>query len=1140
MLNSIMRKFSAAVFCFGAVLGLTGCVSGSADNTNKTDKGSISIAFTDPVTGATLTNISTSTAAKVTATVRDPLGTLVPNTVVTFATSAALATMIPASGTALTDAFGVASIQIIGASPTAAGATTISATATVGGAALAVNAGFGVLATSTGATGMSISLTERDTGATTSEISTVNWGTVTVTLRDTSGAVVPNTVVTFAPVGTLVAMIPPTGTALTNAAGAASIRINAANSTTAGASTISASASVGGASLTATIGFSVKPTNITGTTGTISLVSSDGLSISTGGTGTDTSSKSLPTKIQAVDILGVAAIVRDESGKPVPNTLVTFSVSPALMKMYPALGTAVTDSFGVASIQISGATTSSAGAGAITASATVSGSLISGSWTMNVTPTQPAPTGTITVRLTNPATGVEVTDISSGKPARVTATVKNGNGIAVPNTVVTFATAATLAAMTPSSGTALTDALGQASIQIDPSSPLAAGATTITATATLDGGLVVGSASFSVTPTSVGVPGVTVSLIDPGTGNAVSSISPGSPAKVKATIRNASGTGVPNTVVTFSTTATLATMTPTTGTALTDASGVATIQIDAASLTAAGATTITALASVDGSNVSGSTGFSVSAANAGLANMTLGTNPLSSYATTSVSVSVTGVPTSTPVTINFSSICASAGRATLPASVQSVNGTATATYTDKGCAGSDTITASVAGLAVTKTITLQVSSPAAASLQFVSATPSTIVLKGTGGAGLVESSLVKFRVVDSNNVPVASGVNVTFDLTTRAGGILLDGLSTAVTKLTDVNGEATISVQSGTTPTAVWVNASLSATSVFSQSNQLRISTGRPAQDRFSLSVTSHNIEGYATNGVTASVAVIASDRLGNPVPDGTAINFIAEGGQIVPSCATASGTCSVTFTSANPRPTSDSEPAGIVTKGRVSVVAYALGEESFIDANGNNKYDSGEAFNDLGAVFIDSNENGVWDAGEQSISFSSSNSSSCGVGISTSPYAPSKAGTCDGTWGPAHVRQSDVIALSGSTGYVKKTRPTSAFVPGTDDPGMTFPMGGSTVCNKVFTFYAFDQNRNPLPIGTKLSSNLGVVTIIPDTVQDSNLAGGTIHQLVVSKSVAADGTCLALSPTGSLFGPLTFTTPNKVISIADFTLTDN
>ncbi len=640
---------------------------------------------------------------------------------------------------------------------------------------------------------------------------------------------------------------------------------------------------------------------------------------------------------------------------------------------------------------------------------------------------------------------------------------------------------------------------------------------------------------------------VSVMLTDTTTGAALTNLSTGNPAKVTATVRDTAGAVVPNTVVTFSTDATLAKMTPTSGSALTDASGVATIQIAAAIPTAGGATTITA--TLAGAAVSGSTGFSVSAANAGLGSIAVGTNPLSPYATTSVSVAVTGVPVTTPVTINFSSICSGAGKATLPASVQTVNGVATATYTDKGCASTDTITASVAGLAVTKTVSLTVQSPGAASIQFVSATPSTIVLKGTGGAGLVESALVKFKVVDNNNVAIL-GTDVQFDLTTWAGGILLDGTSTPVSKKTDGNGEASVSVQSGTTPTAVSVKARVTsaASPISSESNLLRISTGRPAQDRFTLGVGSHNIEGWDYNGVTTSVSVIASDRLGNPVPDGTAINFISEGAQIEPSCVTTKGACGVTFTSANPRPTLDDEPNHIVTSGRVTVVAYTLGEESFVDANvGNNKYDAGEAFTDLGDVFIDSNENGVWDAGEQSIGYAS-NIKPCTNTLSTSPGAPSKAGTCDGVWGSAHVRQSNVIVLSGSSGYVNKTRPAGTFVPGATVPDTTYSMGGAAKCTNTFSFYAFDINRNPLPSGTTFAvaatpASLGTVTVSPASVQDSSAAGGTAHSLQIAKPSTTDATTGAVTcvtvGAGGVPLTMTMTTPKGIVTTASFSITD-
>lgn len=861
---------------------------------------------------------------------------------------------------------------------------------------------------------------------------------------------------------------------------------------------------------------------------------------------TDLATGATLTSISSGNPVKVSATVRDTTGAAVANTVVTFATTASLATIIPSSGTALTDETGVAFVQIVAASPAAAGATTISATASVGSASLAGSVGFSVVSINVG-TPSLTVALSDPVTGTASTNISSGKPALVKVTVKDASGAIVPNSIVTFITDSSLATMTPSKGTALTNAGGIASIQIDPTSQIVAGATTITATATVNGSAVSGSTNFSVTASSVGVPGVSVVLADPTTGSAVTSISPGSPAKVLATIRDAAGSGVANTVVTFSTTA-LAAMTPSTGTALTNASGVASVQIDAASLTAAGATTITATATVAGAVVSGSTGFGVSAANAVLGSFTLGTNPLSSYATTSVSIPVTGVPVTTPVTIKFSSICSGSGKATLPDSVQTVNGVATATYTDKGCASTDTITASVAGLAVTKTTTLTVQSPGATSIQFVSAAPTTIVLKGTGGAGLVESSLIKFKVVDSNNGAIV-GADVLFDLTTRAGGILLDGSSTSVSKKTDGNGEVSVSVQSGTTPTAVWVNATVTsvASPFSSQSNQLRISTGRPAQDRFSLSVGSHNIEGYNINGITTSVSVIASDRLGNPVPDGTAINFIAEGAQIEPSCATASGACGVTFTSANPRPTSDSEPSGIVTSGRVTVAAYTLGEESFVDANGNNTYASGETFTDLGDVFIDSNENGVWNAGEQAISYAG-NGQACTNTIGASPSAPSKAGACDGVWGQAHVRQDSVIVLSGSSGYVNKTRPTSAFVPGTTAPTTTYSMGGATVCTNAFPFYAFDQNRNPLPLGTNLATaspptSLGTVTISPSSVQNTASAGGTAHSILISKPSVTDATtgvvsCVTVG-TGGVPLTVTMTTPKGTVSAASFLITD-
>jgi hypothetical protein len=61
---------------------------------------------------------------------------------------------------------------------------------------------------------------------------------------------------------------------------------------------------------------------------------------------------------------------------------------------------------------------------------------------------------------------------------------------------------------------------------------------------------------------------------------------------------------------------------------------------------------------------------------------------------------------------------------------------------------------------------------------------------------------------------------------------------------------------------------------------------------------------------------------------------------------------CTSKFVSSNYRP----------ANGRVTVLAFAQGEESFTDTDKNNIYSTGEVFTDLGEVFIDKNENGVLD----------------------------------------------------------------------------------------------------------------------------------------------------------------------------------
>lgn len=248
-------------------------------------------------------------------------------------------------------------------------------------------------------------------------------------------------------------------------------------------------------------------------------------------------------------------------------------------------------------------------------------------------------------------------------------------------------------------------------------------------------------------------------------------------------------------------------------------------------------------------------------------------------------------------------------------------------------------------------------------------------------------------------------------------------------------------------------------------------------------------------------------------MPDGTAVNFISSGAQIGATCQTQAGACSVDFVSSNPR-----------LDGRIAILAYALGEESFTDLNSDNLYAlavEGPNFTDLGNAFLDANENGLFDAGEQSIPYGSGNSS-CVNRLSTSPGAPSVNGTCDGVWGQAHVRQSSVIVLSGSDAFVSPR---------------SFSMAGE--CSARVFFLLYDENGNPMPKGTEIvaittNSGFSTVVISDDEVADALWVGGTLHEISLRRT---ETTGCDTSPPRTL--PLEITTPKGNVTVINLAITN-
>jgi hypothetical protein len=583
-------------------------------------------------------------------------------------------------------------------------------------------------------------------------------------------------------------------------------------------------------------------------------------------------------------------------------------------------------------------------------------------------------------------------NVSGQAPITVSATVTQ-NSAAVSGTVVTFSS--DIGALSPVSGTALTNDSGIAEITLTAGDVRGAG----TITASVSSGEEA-TISFTTQGDDIGVVGdinISVSLIG-SDGNPTDTITSSKPGKVVAEVN---GISTPL-IVTFITTVGEIPI----ATAITNDSNEASVDILAGGSLGAGSITASiesgetgqVLLVVGSSTVIMGSGdpFVEGDANISLAQISAG-------GTTVVTVNIVddqGALFTEPVDVNFSSSCSSSNTAELSSPITTSNGIANSTYLAKGCVGDDPInvTANAGGINLSATASVNVLAADVGSIEFVSSVPENISILGTGSLGGSESSIVKFRVLDTNSNPVNNQV-VNFSLNTDVGGIQLIPDSAT----TNNEGIVQTVINSGTVATSVRVQAIIDGSDpqIASQSSVLVVSTGIPDQDSFSLSATILNPEGWDLDGTTVEVTARLADAYNNPVPDGTAVSFTTEGGSIEPSCVTSNGACTVTWTSQHPRPeghvlahNTDDEnnfftnqpdvihppeqfnTLGQKFGGRATILATAIGEESFPDLNGNGRFDASEmtAFAgndvsgrpyDLKEAYADYNEDGFYNPGE-------------------------------------------------------------------------------------------------------------------------------------------------------------------------------
>ena len=623
------------------------------------------------------------------------------------------------------------------------------------------------------------------------------------------------------------------------------------------------------------------------------------------------------------------------------------------------------------------------------------------------TGTTPSDKYVIKLGLTN-SSGQPITEVSNAAPGKLTAELTKNGSPYVGRIIFSLEGDGVL---TPESG--VTNADGKISIDVLPGNKPGSGR--ITATYTPTSGTAVTSSPVDFGTKGDGgaaTGGAQVSLmLTDSSGTVIQSITSTTPGILTATVTGLSKAAI----VTFeSTVGDLPVKT-----AITDSNGKASVTLYAGSSINAG----TATASLS-SGESDSIAFSIGATNvvmgsgspfvSGKADVSAETLSAGGTATVSVLLQDSdGNPFTEPVDVKFSSTCANKAtpEAVLSTPVTAVGGQATSTYLAKGCSGVDpiTVTADVGGKTLSATGTINVLSASVGSIVFLDATPKNIGIKGTGG---VESSTLRFKVLDTNNNPVANKtVNFTLNNQSLAGAKVNPSTATS-------NSEGIVQtvVNSGTIAETVRVTATIVGTSISSQSNLLVVSTGKPDQDSFSLSATVLNVEGWQYDGAEVTITARLADAFNNPVPDGTAVYFTAEGGSIESSCTTNKGVCSVVWTSQLPRPIGSNigffnqdgeqivDPIAKLKEetnlnggkylgnafgqpygGRVTILATAIGEESFPDLNSNNILDSKTEFDlfkaikdtngnitacgrdnsgdcyDLSEAFVDHNEDGIY-----------------------------------------------------------------------------------------------------------------------------------------------------------------------------------
>ncbi len=816
-----------------AVSGLSGAASFSLSNT-------VGTAASITATGGTpqSATINTAFGLPLQATVKDSGGNPLSGVTVTFTAPATGASgSFATSNIAMTNASGIATSTVFTANATAGSYSVTAAVAgLIGGAGFSLSNTAGTAASITGTGGTPQSAT----------INTAFGSPLQATVKDSGGNPLSGVTVTFTAPGTGASgSFATSNTAVTNASGIATSHVFTANGT-AGSYNVTAAF----AGLSATASFS-----LSNTAGTASSITA------TGGT---PQSATINTAFGSP----LQATVKDSGGNPLGGVTVTFTApGTGAAGSFATSNTAITNASGIATSSVF---TANGTAGSYSVTAAVAGLSGTASFSLSNTAATAA-----SIAATGGTPQSALINTAFGSPLQ--ATVKDSGGNPLSGVTVTFTLPATGAgASFASSNTAVTNARGIAT-----SSTLTANASagSYSVIASVSG--VATTASYSLTNKTGAATSITATAGTPQS----APINTAFGVALQATVRDAGNNPVQGITVTFTAPNSGASGSfASNGTAITNASGVASAPAFTANGTS-GPYTVAATAA----GVTGSTSFSLTntvgtptsiAVSSGSGQTTVIQTTFGS--TLQVVVKDAGRNPVAGVTVTFT-VPASGASATFGSgntAVTNASGIATSSViTANNTVGSYTVKASISGVSSTASFSLTNTVGTVSSITAIAGTPQSAVIDSSFASAL------QVAVKDAGGNPVP-GVTVTFAASASGASASFANGNTAVT---NASGLAT---SSALTANATAGSYNVTAT-VAGVSGSASFSLSNTVGSAASVSATAGTPQSATINtAFSAVLQATVKDAGGNPVGGVTVTFALPSSGA---SATIASGTTAVT-----------------------------------------------------------------------------------------------------------------------------------------------------------------------------------------------------------------------------------------------------